>query len=80
MEVTQEMIHALLAMSDKELAPRFAAIAAALGMSEKMAAASTPRFRGMLAATSPDELTRMLNALGEEKKQEILKGVGGEGS
>lgn len=79
MEVTQEMISTLLAMNDAELNKRFAQIAVILGMNEK-AAANTAKFRGMLSSSSPEELNRLLAALGQERTEQILKAMDGERS
>ncbi len=78
MEVTQDMINALLQLGDEELKGKFVQIATALGMNERIAAANTAKFRGLLADSDPKELERLLASLGEEKATEILKGVGGE--
>jgi len=80
MEVTQEMITALLMLNDKELSEKFMQIAAALGMSEKSAAANTAKFRGMLAQSSPTDLNRLLASLGADRAEQILSAMDGEKS
>ena len=80
MEVTQEMITALLMLNDAELSQKFAQIAAALGMNEKTAAANTAKFRGMLRGSSPADLNRLLSSLGPERAEQILKTMDGERS
>ena len=77
MEVTQEMINALLSLGDTELSKKFAQIAVALGMDER-AAANTAKFRHMLASSGPDELNRLLASLGAERTEQIMKAMGGE--
>lgn len=78
MEVTQEMIHALLMLGDAELGQKFTEIAKVLGMNEKTAAASTAKFRDMLSSATPAELNRLLNSLGKERAAEILSTMEGE--
>ncbi len=78
MEVTQEMISALLMLSDTELSQKFMEIASVLGMNEKTAAANTAKFRGMLMQSSPADLNRLLSTLGKERAEEILKTMDGE--
>ena len=78
MEVTQEMITALLMMNDKEFRQKFTQIAQALGMNEKAAAANSPKFRNMLMNSSPEELTRLLASLGADRAEQILKTMDGE--
>ncbi len=73
MEINQEMIGALLALSDEELQKKFRAIASAIGVNERIAAANVSRFRGMLQNTTPDELERLLSALGPSRANEIMK-------
>ncbi len=80
MEVTQDMINALLALNDRELSQKFVQIAAALGMNERAAAANTAKFRGMIAEAGPSELNRLLASLGPERAAEILKTMDGESS
>ena len=80
MEVTQEMITARLMLNDKELSEKFVQIAAALGMSEKNAAANTAKFRGMLTQASPADLNRLLTSLGADRAEQILKAMDGEKS
>ena len=80
MEVTQEMITALLMLNDKQLSEKFVQIASALGMNEKSAAANTAKFRGMLTQSSPAELNRLLASLGTDRAEQILKTMAGEGS
>ena len=80
MEVTQDMINALLMLGDAELSQKFTEIAAALGTNEKTAQANTAKFRGMLAKSSPSDLNRLLEALGKERTEEILKTLDGESS
>lgn len=78
MEVTQEMINALLMLNDKEFSQKFTQIAAALGMSEKSASANTAKFRGMLMQWGPAELNRLLASLGADRAEQILKAMDGE--
>ncbi len=78
MEVTQEMLNALLSLNDKELSEKFVQIAAVLGMSERTAAANTAKFRNMLSDAGPDELNRLLASLGAERSAEILKAMDGD--
>ena len=80
MEVTQEMINALLTLNDREFSQKFTQIAAALGMSEKNAATNTARFRGMLMQSSPADLNRLLASLGADRAEQILKAMDGEGT
>ncbi len=80
MEVTQDMINALLMLGDAELSKKFTEIAAAIGMNEKTAAANTAKFRGMLADSSPADLNRLLATLGKDRAEEILKTMDGEKS
>ncbi len=80
MEVTQEMITALLMMNDKEFSQKFAQIAAVLGMNEKTAMANTAKFRGMLSESSPADLNRLLSSLGTERAEQILSAMDGEKS
>ncbi len=80
MEVTQEMINALLRLEDKELKEKFVQIAAAMGMNERMAAANTAKFRSLLKDSDPKALSALLAGLGEEKAGEILRTAGGEKS
>jgi hypothetical protein len=80
MEVTQDMINALLMLGDAELSQKFTQIAAALGMNEKTAQANTAKFRGMLTKSSPADLNRLLETLGKERTAEILKTLDGESS
>ncbi|MBQ9748370.1 MAG: hypothetical protein IJV98_06260 [Clostridia bacterium] len=77
MEVTQEMIRTLLGQNDAELQKKFAEIAAILGMNER-AAANTAKFRNMLENTSPEELNRLLSAIGTERASEIIHTIGGD--
>ncbi len=77
MEVTNEMIQSLLALNDAELQKKFAEIAVILGMGEH-AAASTGKFRNMLQNAGPDDLSRLLTTLGQERAGQILKAMGGE--
>ncbi len=78
MEVTQEMLNALLALNDKELSAKFTQIAAAIGMNEQKAAMGTQKFRGMLTNSSPEELNKLLASLGAERAGEIMKAMDGE--
>ncbi len=78
MEVTQEMLNALLSLNDKELSEKFVQIAAVLGMNERTAAANTAKFRNMLSDAGPAELNRLLASLGAERSAEILKAMDGD--
>ncbi len=80
MEITQEMINALLALNDRELSEKFVQIAAVLGMNERAAAANTAKFRNMITEAGPSELNRLLASLGAERASEIMKAMDGEKS
>ncbi len=79
MEINQETINQLLALSDEELQKTFRSIAAALGMNEKIAVLGTSRFKAMLAASNPKDIERLLSNIDPERAQQIMKTVSDKG-
>ena len=75
MEINQETLNALLALNDEELQQKFRAIAAAIGINERIAAANTGRFRSMLASSTPEDLNRMVNSLGAQKADNVMRAI-----
>ena len=82
MEINQKMLDSLLALSDEELRNKARLIASAIGFDEKIAAAQTAdisKIRTMLKRAGPDDINRLMENIGQDRADIILKTLGGGG-
>ena len=83
MEINQEMLDSLLALSDEELRGKLLLIAGAIGFDGRIAAAQTanvPKIRTMLKNAGAEDVSRLINSMGAERADLILKTLGGDGT
>lgn len=78
MEINQNMLNALLSLSDAELQEKLRMIAVSLGMNSTLAnmqTANVAKLRTTLGGTSVDELNRMLRSFDSAEANAILKNL-----
>jgi hypothetical protein len=75
MEINQETLDRVLNLSDEELQKTFRAIAGALGMNERLAAAGTARFKHMLANSNPKDIERLLSSIDPARAAQIMQTI-----
>lgn len=83
MEINQKMLDSLLSLSDEDLQNKLRLIASSIGFDERIAAAQTAdvtKVRTMLKSAGTDDINRLINAMGRERADIIIKTLGGGGN
>ena len=78
MEINQQMLDALLSLSDKDLQEKIRMIAVSLGLNSAIANIQTrdaAKLRTALSGAGVDELNRMLSGLDGKEAIDILKSM-----
>lgn len=73
----------LLSLSDEDLQNKLRLIASSIGFDERIAAAQTAdvtKVRTMLKSAGTDDINRLINAMGRERADIIIKTLGGGGN
>ena len=79
MEINQKMLDSLLSLSDEDLQNKLRLIASSIGFDERIAADVT-KVRTMLKSAGTDDINRLINAMGRERADIIIKTLGGGGN
>ncbi len=83
MEINQKMLDSLLSLSDEDLQNKLRLIASSIGFDDRIAAAQTAdvtKVRSMLKSAGTEDINRLINTLGQERAEIIVKTLGGGGN
>lgn len=80
MEINQKILDSFLALNDAEIQQKLQMIARSLGIDEKKVATQTAdvsKIRSMIRTASAEDINRLVNTLGRDRAEVIIKTLGG---